>query len=125
MQGYRRALTVLAVVVVAIVVAVTTASAHIERASYWPDPAPDTSGTPAAGGGVPKARSLFSALRKAPPGRTRVVCHGKRSLRRLNRSVKRARRSGWSVRPSQPTRPLSKSAARRLGLRSSLLAAIR
>ena len=39
-------------------VVVSQASAHIERASYWPDPAPDTSVSPPAGGKVPKARSL-------------------------------------------------------------------
>ena len=37
------------VVALAIVVA---ASAHIERASYWPDPAPDNSVSPPAGGKV-------------------------------------------------------------------------
>src|SRR5947209_6615831 len=38
------------------------AFAHIERASYWPDPAPDTSVTPPAGGQVPRVRTLASAL---------------------------------------------------------------
>jgi Right handed beta helix region len=119
MQGMKSALVTLAVLTAAIAVAVTTASAHIERASYWPDPAPDTSVTPPAGGKVPKARSLFSALRKAPPGRTRVVCQGrkrkaKKSLRLLNASIRRARTSGWTVRPSQPARKLSARKARRL-----------
>ena len=27
--------------------------AHVERTSYWPNPGPDTSVTPAAGGAVP------------------------------------------------------------------------
>ena len=34
------------------------ALAHVERASYWPDPAPDCSVDPCAGGEVPTARSL-------------------------------------------------------------------
>jgi hypothetical protein len=38
------------------------ALAHLERTSYWPDPAPDTSISPAAGGAVPTARSLESAV---------------------------------------------------------------
>src|SRR5688572_32541112 len=36
---------------------------HIERASYWPDPAPDKAGTKTTGGAVPDARSLKSAVR--------------------------------------------------------------
>jgi hypothetical protein len=114
MQGIRSALVALAVLGVAVVVAVTTASAHIERASYWPDPAPDTSVTPPTGGEVPKARGLFSALRTAPPGRTRVVCQGNASMRRLRASIAEARRSGWQVRPSQEPRRLSARRARRL-----------
>ena len=47
---------------------------HIERASYWPDPAPDCSVTPCTGGAVPKARTLASALNAKLPGSTRVVC---------------------------------------------------
>jgi hypothetical protein len=54
----------------------TLASAHVERASYWPDPAPDTSVDPPAGGAVPEIRSLFTALDSSQPGDTRVVCQG-------------------------------------------------
>jgi hypothetical protein len=114
MQGIRSALVALTALAVAVVVAVTTASAHIERASYWPDPAPDTSVSPPTGGGVPKARGLFGALRKAPPGRTRVVCQGKRSMRRLRASVRQAKRNGWQVRPNEQPRRLSARKARRL-----------
>ena len=78
----------------------TAASAHLERPSYWPDPRPDTSVKPAAGGKVPAARSFYSALRKAPPGTTRVVCTGKvPSTKRVKRARKRlraARRRGAS-----------------------------
>src|SRR5438105_13614818 len=38
------------------------AAAHIERASYWPDPKPDCSISPCAGGEVLTARSLASAV---------------------------------------------------------------
>jgi hypothetical protein len=52
------------------------ATAHVERASYWPDPAPDNSVSPPAGGAVPEARSLFTALDTGAPGDTHVVCQG-------------------------------------------------
>ena len=48
--------------------------AHIERASYWPDPAPDNSVTPPAGGAVPAVRPIDTALDSGQPGTTRVVC---------------------------------------------------
>jgi hypothetical protein len=52
------------------------AAAHVERASYWPFPeAENASGQP-AGGAVPTARDLPSALNKAAVGDTRVVCEG-------------------------------------------------
>ena len=74
---------------------VATAWAHVERASYWPDPAPDTGITPAAGGAVPPARSLYTALDKKPPGTTRVVCQGAASLTRLRKAVRRAQTVGF------------------------------
>ena len=36
--------------------------AHPERPSYWPNPGPDTAVSPPAGGKVPTARSLASAV---------------------------------------------------------------
>jgi hypothetical protein len=88
------------------------ASAHVERPAYWPDPAPDASITPPAGGKVPKPRSLKSALRKKAPGDTRVVCQPN-SMRLLKRSVRRARKRGYDIRPSDH-RKLSRKKARRL-----------
>ena len=106
-----------AVLGTAVLVGATTASAHLERPSYWPNPGVDNSTKPGAGGRVPDARTLPSALRKRPPGVTRVVCAGRvpsqrrlrrakrrlaigrrrgasrRTMRRLRRSVSRARRS--------------------------------
>jgi hypothetical protein len=114
MQGIRAVVMGLAALAVAAVVAVTTASAHIERASYWPDPAPDTSIQPPAGGAVPEARDLFTALDEEPPGDTRVVCQGDASMERLQASIDSARTSGWTVRPSEESRPLSEAEAQRL-----------
>jgi hypothetical protein len=75
------------------------ASAHIERPSYWPDPAPDTSVQPPAGGAVPAARSLASALDRKAPGDTRVVCQAD-SLTLLKASIARAQTEGYNIRPS-------------------------
>jgi hypothetical protein len=91
---------------------VPVALAHIERPSYWPEPAPDRSITPPTGGEVPKARSLASALKAEPPGTTRVVCQPG-SLRRLRRSIRKARRQGYDIRPTDH-RGLSAKRARRL-----------
>ncbi len=87
----------------------TAASAHVERPSYWPDPAPDCSVKPCAGGVVPTAKSLSSALDRSKPGRTRVVCKGD-SLKRVTASVAKARKSGYNIRPTDH-RSLSSSKA--------------
>src|SRR4029450_37302 len=102
----------LAAAILAALVVPAVAFAHIERASYWPDPAPDTSVTPPAGGEVPKARSLKSALKKKPVGKTRVVCQGK-SLKLAKKSIKKARKKGYDVRPHDH-RSLSKKKAKKL-----------
>ncbi|MDX6371414.1 MAG: hypothetical protein QOD98_402, partial [Nocardioidaceae bacterium] len=94
-----------------------TAAAHLERPSYWPDPAPDTSVNPPAGGAVPKIRSLQSAVTGAGPGRVRVVCQGRRgaaSLRLATQSIREARAQGFRIRPSQPITRYSRSTARRM-----------
>jgi hypothetical protein len=87
------------------------ALAHIERPSYWPDPAPDTSVTPPAGGKVPKARPLSSALVDRLPGETRVVCQ-KKSLTYLKRSIAKARKDGYTYRPSEHLKLSAKRAER-------------
>jgi len=109
-SGRFRLLTGLLVAVAVIVP--TMALAHIERASYWPNPAPDRSVKPPAGGKVPKVRSLASALKTKPPGRTRVVCHAN-SMKRLKSSIRRGRRHGYSIRPHDH-RKLTKKRARAL-----------
>jgi hypothetical protein len=78
-----------------------TASAHLERPSYWPDPAPDTSITPAAGGKVPALRSLASAVAGRPAPRTTRA-----RTRTRTRTRRRARVPAYtgSARPAA-TRP--------------------
>jgi Right handed beta helix region len=108
-----RLLSLVASVTIAMAVATSTAFGHVERSSYWPDPAPDKSVKPAAGGKVPKARSLASALRAKPPGKTRVVCQ-RGSLRKANRSISSAQKNGTVLRPSQGTKKLSAKQAHKL-----------
>jgi hypothetical protein len=90
------------------------AAAHIERPAYWPDPRPDASVSPPAGGHVPKARSLASALDRSKPGDTRIVCH-RGSLARAFRSIDHAHSKGIRVRPM--AKPLRISAAKASKLR--------
>jgi Right handed beta helix region len=93
------------------------ALAHLERPSYWPDPAPDTSVDPPAGGRVPEARSLRSAVTGAGPGEVRVVCQGPKgidSLRLALRSIRQARKRGFRIRPSQAPVRYSRRQARRM-----------
>ena len=82
------------------------ALAHVERPSYWPEPAADTGVTPAAGGQIPTARSLDTALTGADE--TRVVCKSN-SLDRVEDSIKKARQDGYKTIPSEDKRKLSKS----------------
>src|SRR3954465_8085020 len=83
------------------------AVAHVERASYWPDPAPDCSVTPCAGGAVPTARTLASAVSTTgTTGTTRVFCQ-KDSLKRTKASIASAESPGYVVRPTQGTQKLS------------------
>ncbi len=91
------------------------ALAHLERPSYWPDPAPDTSVKPAAGGKVPKARSLASAITRSGPGDVRVVCvRGTKSLRYAMTAINKAERRGFRLRPSQPKDDFNAARAQRL-----------
>src|SRR5215217_4171538 len=99
--------------VAAILLVPAAASAHLERTSYWPDPRPDTAVKPAAGGKVPKVRSLASSLKKKPPGKTLVVCQPG-SLKAAKKSIASARRSGYKVRPTAPVIKLKKKQAKKL-----------
>ncbi len=97
-----------------------TALAHLERPSYWPDPAPDTSVSPPAGGKVPSARSFGSAITGKGPGEVRVVCQ-KNSLKLALRSIKSARNKGFRIRPSQPKIRYSKGKAKRMAAQNRAL----
>ena len=102
------------------------ALAHLERPSYWPDPAPDTSVNPPAGGGVPEARTLRSAVTGEGPGEVRVVCqgfNGRASWALVKQSIEDARTKGYRLRPSQPEiRYSKKKAARMLRINRALRA---
>src|SRR5689334_22710740 len=114
----RRRRTVIAVAIGVVAVLVPAfALAHIERASYWPDPAPDTSVNPPAGGSVPQIRDLYSALKgqghghghgyghghgHGKSGTTRIVCQSD-SLQRLDADLAKAQTTGYKIRPSQPS----------------------
>jgi hypothetical protein len=118
--GGKRWKAALGATVIALVVP-GAAVAHLERPSYWPDPSPDTSITPAAGGAVATARSLSSAVSRRRsargPGDVRVVCQGRstqRSLRLAKASILGARTQGFRIRPSQPKIRYSKKRARRM-----------
>jgi len=117
----RRALLVVAVALGAILVVPQAAQAHVERPSYWPDPSADCSVTPCAGGQVPTARSLASALDPTQPGTTRVVCKPN-SLALLDASVSRALANGYDVRPTDH-RTLTATEAQSLRTLNSRLAA--
>ena len=109
-RAMRRVLVALVLVGAAALAVAAVAAAHVERTAYWPNPAPDKSVTPPAGGKVPKARSLASALQATPPGSTRIVCTH-RSLIRATKRITSARKNGYTIRPSQPTLHVSKARA--------------
>src|SRR5204863_5706060 len=94
-----RRVTTLAAVLAATALVPASALAHVERPSYWPDPAPDCSIKPCTGGQVPAERSLSSALDKSLPGDTRVVCRPD-SLDLLKASVANAIANGYEIRPT-------------------------
>ena len=95
-RGNRWYLMIAAVLICLVVPA--AAFAHLERPSYWPDPAPDTSVTPPAGGAVPSLRSLSSAVWTKGAKKRRIAA-SKRALKRRaarRRAIERAakRRGG-------------------------------
>jgi hypothetical protein len=129
---HRRGIVVIAFAIAAVAVLLPAlAFGHIERASYWPNPAPDTSVKPAAGGSIPAVRKVFSALDKKKPGKTRVVCaqipskklkkHGttkklskNKSIKALNKDLKKAQKKGYKLRESQPPIKIKKKKAKKL-----------
>ncbi|BBH17181.1 hypothetical protein Back2_14680 [Nocardioides baekrokdamisoli] len=91
----------LAITIATLVTALTpgAASAHVERPSYWPNPKADCSISPCAGGAVPTARSLTSALQPSSNSTTRVVCHND-SLTRAHTAIINALHNGYYDRPT-------------------------
>ena len=111
----RRFMLVLAIVLCALALP-ALALAHLERPSYWPNPAPDTSVSPPAGGEVPEARSLGSAVKGKGPGDVRVVCKGNegaKSLALLRKSLKTMTTKGLRTRPSKPMKVLTEKRAKK------------
>ncbi len=75
------------------------APAHVERASYWPDPgAEDVGAGRTAGGIVPEYRDLFTALDKSAVGDTRIVCQGtvpkspKKKIKKLKKKIQKLKK---------------------------------
>lgn len=95
----RRAILALLLAVSGILAIPQVAQAHVERPSYWPDPAPDCTVTPCAGGEIPDARGLASALNASLPGDTRVVCKPN-SLDLLEDAIDDALANGYHLRPT-------------------------
>jgi hypothetical protein len=111
---HRRGTLIVAIAIAAVAMLLPAlAFAHIERASYWPNPAPDTSVNPPAGGSVPAIRDLYSALKKGKPGTTRIVCQPD-SLQRLDADLATAQTTGYRLRASQPPIKLSSKEAKTL-----------
>jgi hypothetical protein len=87
----------IAVLAGALTLSITAAApAHIERASYWPDPKPDKASGVTTGGAVPKAKTLASALSNKA---TKVVCQAN-SLALLKTSIADAVKNGYDIRPT-------------------------
>jgi Right handed beta helix region len=103
--GYRLCISFAAASMIALLTS-GLASAHIERASYWPDPAPDCSVSPCAGGAVPTPRSLASAVSTGSVAN--VVCQ-RDSLRLAQRSIADAQYTGYILRPTLPRQKISSS----------------
>src|SRR3954468_21202533 len=99
LSSLAKVASVALIVLLGVLAVPQTASAHVERPSYWPDPQADCTVKPCAGGKVPKARSLASALNRSRPGKTLVVCKAD-SLHRLRSSVRHARKQGYYLRPT-------------------------
>ncbi len=110
-----------AIAVAIALIAVVPALAHIERPAYWPDPKPDCTVHPCAGGKVPAVRSLASALKKRKVGMTRVVCQSG-SLKKALASISKAHNHGYRLRPTVHKHKLSAKAARQLAAINRALA---
>lgn len=100
-RTHRSAVLAVIGLLMGVVVGVGTspASAHVERPSYWPDPKPDCTVEPCAGGEVPSSRSLASALQASETSTTRVVCQTD-SMTRVQTAIEDALENGYDIRPT-------------------------
>src|SRR5215213_349572 len=92
------------------------ALAHLERSFFWDTATAEKVDGKNAGGAVPKAQSLASALKAKGKSELHVVCQGKKgkkSLGLLADSIKDAKK-GWQLRPSLPAKKLSGKKAKKL-----------
>jgi hypothetical protein len=119
----RRALLALAVLAAAMALP-GAAFAHVERPAYWPDPAADRGVSPPAGGAVPTTRTLASALKRSRTSSTRVVCNPD-SLKLMAASIRKARKDGYAIRPTDVRRLGAKEAKRMMALNRALFARCR
>ena len=131
--AHRRRTVGIAIAIAAVAMLVPAlALAHIERASYWPDPGARHLGQ--AGRRrlrSRRAQALQRRSKKKKPGKTRVVCptvpskklrkHGtakqlskNKSIKALNKDLKKARKKGYKLRESQPAIKLKKKKAKKL-----------
>ncbi|MGH3456889.1 right-handed parallel beta-helix repeat-containing protein [Aeromicrobium sp.] len=117
----RRVVLIVVVSLLTLLLPSMAAQAHVERPAYWPDPKPDCTISPCAGGKVPTARSLKSALDDAPPGETLVVCQDD-SMNRLRQSIARARADGYFIRPTDHQAFSAKEASQLLRVNARLYA---
>lgn len=102
-------------VIAGLLISAPLAVAHIERASYWPDPGVDRTVKGGAGGKVPETRGLFSALDKKAVGQTRVVCETKKaSLKKAKKGIRKAKKGGYKLRLSQKKQKIGKKKAKKL-----------
>ena len=120
-NSVRRFFLALTIALSAVLAVPQLASAHVERPSYWPDPKPDCSISPCAGGKVPAIRSLASALVAANPGTTRVVCKPN-SLTLLKNSIAVARLYGYRNRPTVKSTLTATQATQLLNVNTQLFA---
>ncbi|MDT4917845.1 MAG: hypothetical protein QOH89_2545 [Pseudonocardiales bacterium] len=107
-------------IVAGLLIVPTIASAHIERPSYWPLPGPDCSITPCAGGVVPHARTLASAVVASANSTTRVVCQPD-SMTRLQDSITHALAHGYDIRPADHRTLTQTQANQLLAINQTLL----
>ncbi len=59
----KRLIVILTMALAVVAAPIQAAQAHVERPSYWPDPAPDTSIKPPVGGKVPTPMRASNSCR--------------------------------------------------------------